>query len=49
VLAQSKAQAQHVLDVVKFGRVRCDWVDYCEGSMGKGQCGTREVCYWWPW
>jgi len=49
VLAQSKADAQHVLDVLKVGAVHCDWVEYCEGHMPNIRCGIREVCYWWPW
>ena len=49
VLAQSKAAAQHVLDVVGFGQVHCDWFTYCEGRMGTNHCGIREVCYWWPY
>lgn len=49
VLAQSKADAQHVLDVLKIGQVHCDWVEYCEGRMPHIRCGIREVCYWWPW
>ena len=52
VLAQSKysrANAEHIRDVVGFGEVRCVWDDYCEGNMGKGQCGTRQICYWWPY
>jgi len=49
VLAQSKADAQHVLDVLKVGSVHCDWVEYCEGRMPNIHCGIREVCYWWPW
>ena len=49
VVAQSKADAQHVLDVLKIGQVHCDWVEYCEGHMPNIHCGIREVCYWWPW
>ena len=49
VLAQSKAEAQHVVDVLKIGAVHCDWIEYCEGHMPNIRCGIREVCYWWPW
>ena len=49
VVAQSKADALHVLDVLKIGPVHCDWVEYCEGHMPNIHCGIREVCYWWPW
>lgn len=49
VRAQTKAEAQHILDVLKVGQVHCDWVEYCEGHMPNIHCGIREVCYWWPW
>lgn len=48
-LRQGEAEAQQVLNMLKFGSVQCQWVEYCEGRMPNINCGIKEVCYWWPW
>ena len=45
----TRADAQHVKDVMGFGEVHCDWFEYCEGRMPNIRCGIRQICYWWPY
>ena len=52
VIAQARMgeeAAQQILNTVKVGKVHCTWVEYCEGTFPKLNCGIREICYWWPY
>jgi hypothetical protein len=55
VIAQAARDAANNLkNLLGFGSVNCQMVEYCTGNMGGSgsgaiSCGVKEVCYWLPY